>query len=271
MQNSEGKRSATSPLASDSDDKKQRHSDSFDEDATIIHGDYLSSTMREESSNDPPSQGIVAAIKLALQDPEVLSALSGAVTQELKKEMVELKRQLALRDDRIQQLEERLDENEQYMRRNNVRISGIPEEVGERTDELVTHLAEALGCDIEADDIDRSHRVGRRDLGGGGGPRPLLVKFVSYRKKRALVSSKKELRGKKGSVIFPALSWKPGQQKLFINDDLTATRARLAKEAREKKKGGKIQDTWVRDGTIFIKKDDNVSRITNTRQLLSKT
>lgn len=286
MQNVE-KRSATSPL-SETDEKRARtFSDSLDADATIITGDLLSSTMHEEkepsSQQSGQGQNIVTALRMALRDPEVVGAIAGAVAQQLKGEMAslraevtELKKQVCMRDVRIQTLETSLEELEQYQRRNNIRISGIPEAVGEDTDNLVVKLAQALGCDLDTDDIDRSHRVGSRDLQGDPrGPRPILVKFVSYKSKRALTLVRKELKNKKGNNIYPDLKWGKsqvqGQGKIFINDDLTATRAKVAKEARDKKKNGDVQDTWVRDGMIFVKKNDNIIRITNMQQLMART
>ena len=42
-------------------------------------------------------------------------------------------------------------------------------------------------------------------------------------------------------------------------DDLTSTRAKLAFKARQLKKAGKIEDTWVYDSKIFVK--DRYSRV----------
>jgi hypothetical protein len=219
----------------------------------------------ESSGNQ--TGAMVIALKQALRDPGVIGVLADAITQQLKAEVIELKKQIIQRDLRIQRLEESLDEMEQYQRRNNIRISGIPEEAGEDTDKLVVKLAETLGCSVTEADIDRSHRVGSRDLGSGVGPRPLLVKFVSYKSKRSLITSRKELKSKRGNLIYPALKWNSGQGKIFINDDLTTARARLAKEARDRKKRGDLQDTWVRDGVVFVKKGDSIIRVITMRQL----
>ena len=44
---------------------------------------------------------------------------------------------------------------------------------------------------------------------------------------------------------------------VFINEDLTQRRMHWARRARTLRKEGKIQDTWTRDGVIFIKHMDN--------------
>ena len=77
----------------------------------------------------------------------------------------------------------KVDELEQYDRRNSLRLSlNTKEEDAENTDEIVMNVAKKLGVDIECSDISRSHRVGRP----GSKPRPILVKFVSYRMREKL-------------------------------------------------------------------------------------
>jgi hypothetical protein len=212
------KRPAVSPLVDErTEDKRFRASDPFDPDPTIITGDLLSSTMADDNESPTTKLCMVAALKEALSDPDVVSAIVGAVTDQLKREIVDLRKQLVQRDLRIQALEDKVDEQEQYQRRNNVRISEIPEAVGEDTDVLVVKLAETLGVTLDEDDIDRSHRVGRPPDGDNDGrPRALLVKFVSYKSKRALITSRKGLKSLKGGAIFPSLKWKVGQEKSLL-------------------------------------------------------
>ena len=66
------------------------------------------------------------------------------------------------------------------------------------------------GADVKEVDIAAVYRVGRV----GRGPRPVLMKFVS-RRKRSEIMEKKSPKGK------------DGYQKVYINDDLTPLRAKL--------------------------------------------
>ena len=66
------------------------------------------------------------------------------------------------------------------------------------------------GADVKEETIEAVHPVGKV----GRGLRPILVKFVSRRKRRE-VMEKKSLKGK------------DGYQKVYINDDLTPLRAKL--------------------------------------------
>ena len=44
---------------------------------------------------------------------------------------------------------------------------------------------------------------------------------------------------------------------LFVNEDMTRSRATIDWEARTLKREGKIIDTWTRDVTIFVKVGEN--------------
>ena len=74
--------------------------------------------------------------------------------------------------------------------------------------------------------------------------------------------------------IFPDSQWPalPARStarvhRLYINEDLTKTRAEVAARARQLKRDGKLDDTWTRDGIIFVKKGDSVHRIATVREI----
>ncbi|KAL8606910.1 hypothetical protein ACOMHN_048706 [Nucella lapillus] len=161
----------------------------------------------------------------------------------------------------ISDLQIQVDSLEQYSRRNNVRISGIPEPKGgsvqEDTDNIVQKLGEAIGVRVTSEMIDRSHRVGKRT---GTSDRQIIVKFTSYRYSRLLMTSRKGLKNKtaaslgftpKGFTPPPRPSSaaeaaatpvpKPGNR-IYVNDDLTRVRAQLAARARRFKREKKAVD-----------------------------
>ena len=56
--------------------------------------------------------------------------------------------------------------------------------------------------------------------------------------------------------------------RVYVNDDLTRERSRVAARARQLKRDKKIKDTWVRDGEIYVKKnDDSINKLSTSRQL----
>ncbi|KAK3933313.1 RNA-directed DNA polymerase from mobile element jockey [Frankliniella fusca] len=138
--------------------------------------------------------------------------------QTLTDEVVTLKSELKAKDDRISKLENlveiKVDELEQYGRRNNLRIFGVPEKQKEDTDSIVMEVSEKIGVHLNFSDIDRSHRVGRK----GSSDRPIIVKFVSYARRSEVFGNKKHLKN----------------TKIIIREDLTVCRLQLLKEAVSK-------------------------------------
>jgi len=130
--------------------------------------------------------------------------------------------------DRVTDLELGMDASEQYSRRNNVRIFGVPESVDpkESTDDIVLNLCKSLGADMSIQEIDRSHRTGKP---GGRKPRPIIVKFTSYRARQKLYTQRRELKSCSG------------QENIFINEDLTQYRAQLLYIARGLKRSRKLK------------------------------
>lgn len=80
---------------------------------------------------------------------------------------------------RVDALEFRSDADEQYSRRDNLRISGIHEEKDENTDEKVLKISSDLDLGLSLADISVSYRVGKPK--SNNRPRDILVKFSTRR------------------------------------------------------------------------------------------
>ena len=149
----------------------------------------------------------------------------------------------------IQELQESLDELEQYSRKNSVEIHGIPEDIGISTDEVVCKVAAAVGFQIAPDNIEISHRLYRKK-----GAKPIIAKFLNHKDKAKLYKARIKLRNVTLSTLFPSYSATGlAGQRIFINENLTRYRSDMMKLAIEKRKDGKILSTWSLDGRIFIK------------------
>ena len=63
--------------------------------------------------------------------------------------------------------------NEQYSRKNNIKMHGIPENKGEQLLEVVNEILTEVGVAIEENEVMAIHRIpGQKDR-----PRPILVKL----------------------------------------------------------------------------------------------
>ena len=109
------------------------------------------------------------------------------------------------------------DANEQYGRRENVRIFGVEEQTGEDVYQQVVDVVKGTGVETCKNDISVCHRLPARGQSG----KPIIVKFVRRETKLALLKKKSGLRYQSGGPYY-------------INDDITELRARLLSSLKEK-------------------------------------
>ena len=149
----------------------------------------------------------------------------------------------------IQELQESLDELEQYSRKNYIEIHGIPVDIGISTDEVVCKVAAAVGVQIVPYNIEISHRLYRKK-----GTKPIIAKFPNHKDKAKLYKARVQLKNLTLSVLFPSYSATGlAGQRIFINENLTRYRSDMMKLAIEKRKDGKILSISSLNGKIFIK------------------
>ena len=179
---------------------------------------------------------IIAELKSTLEEnAEVIRKLEAAVT-ERDKTIVELEKKLTQRQDDL----------EQYQRRNCLRIFGVPEQSDEDTDKIVIETAAKIGVGLSVNDIDRSHRIGRQI---NDRPRPVIVKFTSYRKRSEVFRSKRQLKG----------------TGVTIREDLTKERLKLLQECITKYG---LNNVWTLDGVVFVKSGNAKRRVTCAGDLI---
>ena len=177
--------------------------------------------------------------------------------------------QLASKEETILKLEEKnrsvkknsVDDTEQYTRRSNLIFRGFAElGRGEDTDARILALVNDemdLAPPLQLADIARSHRL--------GAPRPdarsraIIVRFTSDRVRDTVYRARTKLKD------FNARN---RNAQIYINDDLTTQRSKLAYECRKLKKEKRIADTWTFTGKILIKDTGNkITEIRSTEQL----
>ena len=92
-------------------------------------------------------------------------------------------------------------------------------------------------------------------------PRNVIIKFASRRVKSRVMSARKQLRAKlTDKAKYP--------NPVFLQDDLTAYRAKLAYEGRRLKAKELVEDSWVWDSKVLIKdKQGRVKSITRLKDI----
>ena len=128
----------------------------------------------------------------------------------------------------------KLNDLEQYTRRNSVRVFGIEESSREETNDLIIELAaKKLDIKLTNEDLDRSHRVGKKN---GDNPRAIIVKFARHDTKSTILRARRKLKG----------------SRTVIKEDLTVTNLHLLKSVKD---NTNISNAWSWDGRIFATKN----------------
>ena len=92
-------------------------------------------------------------------------------------------------------------------------------------------------------------------LRGEAGAKPIIVKFVSHKKKAELYKQRTKLRNTSLSDVVPEASAASivSSKGIYINENLTSFRRELLKGASKKRKNNIISSAWTIDGKVFVK------------------
>ena len=145
-----------------------------------------------------------------------------------------------------------------YSRRSCIRIFGVPENNFDKanTDEAILEIAEKIEVPLKAGDIAVSHRVGKIPEEDNDPtkpkpkPRPIIARITNYNLRHRLI---KECRN-----LPKVKDIRDDMKNVFINQDLTKTRNKLAYEARQLVKSEHAKATFTWDGKIFVVDNDDV-------------
>ena len=168
----------------------------------------------------------------------------------LMTEMASVKQENANLKTEVNRLNYKVDELEQYGRRNNVEIHGIPEIPAENLPDILTKIGEKLGCEIQRSDIDVIHRLPGKD----NKPRPVIARLVRRSVRDALLKERFKLANVKTHQLDINVN---EQNKIFINENLTPDRRKLFYLTRQKKDEKDYKFAWIRNGLIFLRKTEN--------------
>lgn len=194
--------------------------------------DTIGNVVKQVLTELMPTVGKLIATAVQAATEPLLEKLSELGTVDLHDEAKQ-KIQSAFQRQKLE-----IDRLEQYSRRDSIRISGVPEERQENTNEKVIKVVSDLGLSIQPSDISVSHRLGPYNGNSNNvRPRPIIAKFVRRDIKTQICRNKKKIKNVQG------------RENVFIDEDLTPLRFRLVKELR--KEPGRT--VWTIDGRIFTK------------------
>ena len=169
----------------------------------------------------------------------------------LQRRMTQLENDLEKKNEENAKFEKKLgeifmhhDDLEQYTRKFNLEIHGIPETDDEEPEDIILGLAKLMEIDLTYEDINIIHRLNK----GSKSPRPIIVSFSNYYSKEQMYQGRWKLRKKsslRGLRVDP--------KNVYINENLTAYRAGLFKKVRDRRR--RDWKFWTTDGKIFVKPD----------------
>ena len=219
------------------------------------------------NDNRPTDSEVLSAIKTSMESSfaelkdEIIN-LKEIVIKNLIEENKQLKNKVGSLEYKVQNLEYGLNSLEQYGRRNNLEISGIPESIDiSKLEETVINILSAVGVPAQKIDIEACHRIGKAEKKAGS--RRTIIRFLNRKHCKDALINRRKLKALDISAIGL------DNATIYFNENLTAINSDIAYRCRLLRKVKKIDNTFSKDGTnyIIMKKDDRPLRITHKFQL----
>ncbi len=130
-----------------------------------------------------------------------------------------------------------IDKQEQYSRKSSVRLYDVREEENENCQDLVIDvLKKEMDVDINPEDIDIVHRVGKRK---DGETRGILIKFLCHKSKEKIMRKKKEAKN------------------IGVKEDLAPGIKGMVNKIFKDKGRINVEKVWTIDGRIKFKMNGN--------------
>ena len=175
-------------------------------------------------------------------DKEILN-LKDIVIKELQLENQRLRNKVSDLQKKIYSAEENINSLEQYGRRNNIEITGIPQSVeNEELEETVVEVLNKIDLNVSNNDIEACHHLGKQK----NKPRKTIIRFVNRK------FAKKALLNRKGLKHANTSSLGLDSHKVFINKNFTHANSKIAFHSRSLKRNSLINKCYMKDGVVHI-------------------
>lgn len=157
----------------------------------------------------------------------------------------------------VRDLSNRLNTVEMHMRENNVEINGIPENKSENLISTVVQLAQTVKSPLTSDDIQQVTRVAKIN-NSSDRPRSVIVKLQSPRQRDTLLSAVAQFNKKntQDKLSSQHLGIGGARRAVYVSEHLTPLMKALHAATRIKAKELNYRFVWVRNGRIYIRKDE---------------
>lgn len=182
----------------------------------------------------------------SIDEIKVYIAKQDAKIDECQKEIQALQADNASLHRKNTQLESEVNNLQQYSHRNNLVISGIPEDKGENIYGILRRLATAISFpDWSEGIVDIAHRMGKQNDKG----RLIIVKFLRRTDRNTFLQKRKVKR----NLTAQDLGY-PTDRPIYVNESLTPTNLKLLDVTRKTAKDKGYSYVWTSDCNILVRK-----------------
>ena len=155
---------------------------------------------------------------------------------------------------KIKELSENSIRSDQWVRRSNIQINGVPYKKGENLIQIVKTLASKSNFPINVDtDVDFVTRVAVKNDTTDSKPRPIILKMQARYKKDDFLSSIRKLKG----LLATDIGFTGINNPIYVNDHLSTYNKALLNNARRRSKEKGYMYCWVRNCTVMVRKTHN--------------
>lgn len=174
------------------------------------------------------------SIKELFKDEDFISRITQKITDKIEQKLKKLEEEIKNQNDKVNILQQKMDDMEQQMKANNICIYGVPENSDENITSKILQIVNSHTGMVIKNEIINCYRIGKQPIPNKS--RPIIMKLRSPEVKSEIFRNVNKFRGKG----------------IFITEDLTYKKRMLLKQAKSTL-GEK--EVWSSNGQIFTKTD----------------
>lgn len=243
-------------ISSDTKDSSTMRRSSVSEDNTNAAMSSSSSLINDIAEIKAMQQSFVNSMKFFSDSFDSFNIKIDQFDQKIKlvekiiQENIELRKSVNVLTDKVEILEQKLNANF-------VDIVGVPEKSNENIIKIVQSIGVSIKCPLNATDLDDCFRV-KYHANDDNKPKKIIVRFISRLKRNDFIAS---YRLQKNNLTTENLNLPAPHNKIYINEHLSQSKAKLLFESRTFCRNNGIKWIWVRDSNIFVRKADESKTI----------
>ena len=178
---------------------------------------------------------------------ESIVSIKNTIIDALKEENLKLQNKVKKLEEQLLEIDQKNNHLDQYSRRNNLEIQGIPANItDDKLEGKVIDIFSCLGIEVKGSDIEDCHRLGYAN------PKNKIIRFVNRKFCYQALDKKMDLH----KLDSRRLGFNPVKT-LYFSENLTPTNQLLAWKCRELKRASMIHSTWSARGVIKIRRTAN--------------